>query len=1008
MDTMRICPGCEKPLPANAPEGLCPECLLKAGLGTGAEIGLARDSQPAGGPRGFVPPAPEELGRFFPQLEIMRLLGRGGMGAVYQARQKQLDRVVALKVLPPGVSQDPSFAERFTREARALAKLTHPRIVTLYEFGQADGLFYFLMEFVDGVSLRKLLEGGRISPREALAIVPQICEALQYAHDRGIVHRDIKPENILLNREGEVKIADFGVAKIVARESAPEGAAAAAADADAHLTQAGRIVGTPQYMAPEQVTHPLEVDHRADIYSLGVVFYQMLTGELPGKPIQLPSKKVQVDVRLDQVVLHALEKEPERRYQHASEVKTAVETIAATRGAPAAAPEAAAPVAGEVPSGQFNAALGAARGKRAALLCVAGAMAVTALATGLPPYFMVPVVVLCLLSMVVVTLGTVARAAEPLPGARMTADARIVVAIALVISGGLLTAALIQKSWHSTLSPAGASLSETAGQWLTHSGQVSARPLMTQIMVADVQPDGIIRARNTMEATNASPASLTSHGFVNSDFIHLEKITDAKGRPVLFEARPGGGNTYEYALTLNEPVPPGGTLSITTEGIITGLVKATQEPNVFEYHMKHWPGYDGMTRRIEVHRLPPGAELLSKSPGDMVETDKEGRIELRVERLVPARGYLEVTYQYRLGAARAAVTRPVATASLLDVKGDLSPEQSKPLDFPFRCPGGLLVVKLRADTQRGTVTFDIRAPDGHSLGVQTGGGLTVDGWSPSVAGAGTYTLRVTPHQAAGRWQARIDQPIAPRIVRWGVLAGVLLVLAALGIGMAWCWRPGAQGGWFCVNESFKTAWGVVRQHWQAYVAINTIYYSLVIVCMAVVLLLPDVQRNLLEQVKEALAKGPLKGVFSAYIGGHVFAAIGLTFIVNLFGGSLVSITIPSAIVPFSGLLVGCFRAIVWGLMLSPADAHLRWVMIPHSLTLLLEGQGYIVAMLAAYQQGLAFFCPRTVGAETPWRGYCAGLRRTGSLYLVVAVLLAVAAVYEALEVIYVAPLLHAG
>ena len=164
MDTTRICPGCNKPLPANAPQGLCPECLLKAGLGTGVDIGLDTHSQPAGATTGFVPPAPEELGRFFPQLEITRLLGRGGMGAVYQARQKQLDRVVALKILPPGVSQDPSFAERFVREARALAKLAHPHIVTLYEFGQADGLFYFLMEFVDGVSLRKLLEGGRISP----------------------------------------------------------------------------------------------------------------------------------------------------------------------------------------------------------------------------------------------------------------------------------------------------------------------------------------------------------------------------------------------------------------------------------------------------------------------------------------------------------------------------------------------------------------------------------------------------------------------------------------------------------------------------------------------------------------------------------------------------------------------------------------------------------------------------------------------------------------------------
>ena len=137
------------------------------------------------------------------------------MGAVYKARQKELDRIVALKILPPGIGDDAAFAGRFAREAKALAKLNHPGIVTLYEFGQTNGLFFFLMEFVDGVNLRQLLHAGRIAPREALAIVPQICDALQYAHDQGIVHRDIKPENILLDRRGRVKVADFGLAKIV-------------------------------------------------------------------------------------------------------------------------------------------------------------------------------------------------------------------------------------------------------------------------------------------------------------------------------------------------------------------------------------------------------------------------------------------------------------------------------------------------------------------------------------------------------------------------------------------------------------------------------------------------------------------------------------------------------------------------------------------------------------------------------------------------------------------------
>src|SRR5207247_6347439 len=172
------------PLPTGALAGLCPACLLKLGA---ADDTVTDAKQPP-----FNPPTIADLAPLFPQLEILELIGRGGMGAVYKARQKQLDRIVALKILPPGISDEAAFAGRFTREARALAKLNHPNVVTLYEFGQTDGLFFFLMEFVDGVDLRQLLQAGRVAPREALAIVPQICDALQYAHDHGIVHRDIK------------------------------------------------------------------------------------------------------------------------------------------------------------------------------------------------------------------------------------------------------------------------------------------------------------------------------------------------------------------------------------------------------------------------------------------------------------------------------------------------------------------------------------------------------------------------------------------------------------------------------------------------------------------------------------------------------------------------------------------------------------------------------------------------------------------------------------------------
>ncbi len=255
----------------------------------------------------------------FPQLEILSLLGRGSM----VADPANCGNSKLLKPLrgrprprPAEWGRDPAFAERFAREARALARLSHPHIVGVHDFGEAGEHFYLLMEFVDGANLRQLLQAGPLDPRLALQIIPQVCEALQYAHDEGVIHRDVKPENILVDQRGRVKMADFGLAKLVGPSRA-----------SFTLTGTHQVMGTLDYMAPEQRNHPQEVDQRADIYSLGVVFYEMLTGKLPLGRFSPPSDAAGVDERLDEIVHRALEREPEQRYQHVSEVRSALEYV---------------------------------------------------------------------------------------------------------------------------------------------------------------------------------------------------------------------------------------------------------------------------------------------------------------------------------------------------------------------------------------------------------------------------------------------------------------------------------------------------------------------------------------------------------------------------------------------------------------------------------------------------------------------------------------------------------
>lgn len=310
----KLCPSCGNVIPPEAPQGLCPRCVLR-GVAASEMAESAAATRTAAAPA-MQPPTLEEIRHAFPQFEVIEFIGSGGMGAVYKVRQPKLDRIVALKVLPKSLADDVRFTERFLREAQALAKLNHPNIVAVHDFGESSNgdLNYLLMEFVEGANLRQAMRAGRFTPEQAFAVVPEICAALQYAHDEGVLHRDIKPENLLLDTKGRVKIVDFGIAKLLGEKPG--------------IPLTGTYApGTPQYMAPEQIEHPADVDHRADIYSLGVVFYEMLTGELPIGRFAAPSEKARVGGEVDDIVFRALDKEPDRRQQSAGEVKTQVESI---------------------------------------------------------------------------------------------------------------------------------------------------------------------------------------------------------------------------------------------------------------------------------------------------------------------------------------------------------------------------------------------------------------------------------------------------------------------------------------------------------------------------------------------------------------------------------------------------------------------------------------------------------------------------------------------------------
>jgi len=261
------------------------------------------------------------------QYDIQRLLGRGGMGAVYLARERSLDRLVAIKILPPETAADADSRERFRREARTAAKLTHPNIVPLYAFGDVDGMLYFVMGYVRGESLAdRMRREGKLPADQARRIIKEVADALDHAHRQGVVHRDIKPDNILLDDEsGRPMLTDFGVAK--ARASG------------ATLTEVGAVVGTPYYMSPEQASGARDIDGRSDLYSLGVMGYQMLAGRLPfegesfqdvivqhvtQEPAPLSALVPEVPADLTAAVMRCLAKEPGKRWADAESLETAI------------------------------------------------------------------------------------------------------------------------------------------------------------------------------------------------------------------------------------------------------------------------------------------------------------------------------------------------------------------------------------------------------------------------------------------------------------------------------------------------------------------------------------------------------------------------------------------------------------------------------------------------------------------------------------------------------------
>ncbi|MBI2946626.1 MAG: serine/threonine protein kinase, partial [Verrucomicrobia bacterium] len=299
----RSCPRCGAALPKDAPEENCPACLMRLAVAENlAKSGVTLTSEPSDASRSTLhspPPSPSAFAqspfvlRSLGDYELLEEIARGGMGIVYKARQKSLNRIVALKLLLFGELSNEAFIQRFRVEAQAAASLKHPNIVAVYEIDQEAGQHYFSMEYVEGQNLAQLVRDKPLPAKKAAAYVKTIAEAIDSAHEKGILHRDLKPSNVLIDAEDRVRVTDFGLAKRMP-ESRVEGRASRASDTSGamgarpstldprlDLTVTGQVLGTPNYLSPEQALARKEIGAATDVYALGGILYYLLTARPP-------------------------------------------------------------------------------------------------------------------------------------------------------------------------------------------------------------------------------------------------------------------------------------------------------------------------------------------------------------------------------------------------------------------------------------------------------------------------------------------------------------------------------------------------------------------------------------------------------------------------------------------------------------------------------------------------------------------------------------------------------